>query len=53
MWPLATYSNYFKIVSTVTFVDSQSELIPGMFPFKTDYKIIMIMQSIIFAAPGF
>ena len=29
MWPLVTYSNYFKIVSTVTFLDSQTGLISG------------------------
>ena len=26
MWPLVTYSNYFEIVSTVTFLDSLSGL---------------------------
>ena len=34
MWPLVTYSNYFEMVSTVTFLDAQTELIPGMFLFK-------------------
>ena len=27
MWPLVTYSNYFKIVSTVAIADSQTGLI--------------------------
>ena len=27
MWPLVMYSNYFKIVCTVTFLASQTELI--------------------------
>ena len=35
MWPLVMYSNYFEIVSTVTFVDSQTELISGIFLLKT------------------
>ena len=35
MWPLVTYSNYFKIVSTVTFLDSVTKLISGIFLFKT------------------
>ena len=35
MWPLGMYSNYFEIVSTVTFLNSQTELITGMFLFKT------------------
>ena len=35
MWPLVTYSNYFEIVSTVTFLDWQTGLISGMFLFKT------------------
>ena len=26
MWPLVTYSNYFKIVSAVTFLDLQTRL---------------------------
>ena len=35
MWPLVTYSNYFEIVSTVTFLDCQTELISGTFLCKT------------------
>ena len=35
MWPLVTYSNYFKIVSTVTFLDCLTKLISGIFLFKT------------------
>ena len=35
MWPLVAYSNYFEIVSTVTFMDSQTELISGRFLYKT------------------
>ena len=35
MWPLVTYSNYFEIVSTVTFLHSPTGLIPGIFLFKT------------------
>ena len=35
MWPLVTYSNYFDIVSTMTFIDSRSGLISGIFLFKT------------------
>ena len=31
MWPLVTDSNYFKIVSSVTFLDSQTGLISGIF----------------------
>ena len=59
MWSLVTYSNYFKIVSTVTFLESRTELISGMFLFKIvilyhyifiHYKII---QGIIFVAPEF
>ena len=34
MWPLVMCSNYFKIVSTVTFLDSQTELISGICLFK-------------------
>ena len=34
MWPLVTYSNYFKIASTVTFLYSLNELISGTFQFK-------------------
>ena len=34
MWSLVTYSNYFKIVSTATFLVSRSRLISGMFLFK-------------------
>ena len=58
MCPLVTNSNYFKILSTVTFLDSQTELISGIFLFKTvilyHYMFIhMIIQGIIFAAPVF
>ena len=35
MWPLVTYSNYFDIVSTVTFLVSQTRLSQGMFLFNT------------------
>ena len=35
MWPLVTYSNYFEIVSTVTFLRSRIELILDIFLFKT------------------
>ena len=35
MWLLVMNSNYFEIVSTVTFLVSQTELISGMFLFKT------------------
>ena len=35
MWPSVTYSNYFEIVSTVTFLDSRTEFISGMFLFNT------------------
>ena len=35
MWPLVTYSNYFKIVSTGTFLDLQTKLISGMVLFNT------------------
>ena len=34
MWPLVVYSNYFKIMSTVTFLGSQTGLISGMFYLK-------------------
>ena len=58
MWPLVTYSNYFETVSTVMFLHPQTELISGKFLFKTvvlyHYTLyIMIIQGIIFAAPGF
>ena len=58
LWPLVMYSNYFETVSTVTLLHSQTELISGMFPFKTVilyyYKFIhLIIQGIIFAAPDF
>ena len=33
MWPLAMYSNYFKIVSTVTFLVLQTRLIGGILNF--------------------
>ena len=35
MWPLVMYSNYFEIVSTVTFLDSRTGLISGIFLCKT------------------
>ena len=35
MWPLVMYSNYLEIVSTVTFLDSQTGLISDMLMFKT------------------
>ena len=35
MWPLVMYSNYFKMVSTVTLLDSLTELISDMFLFNT------------------
>ena len=35
MWPLVVYSNYFKIVATVTFLDSRTGVISGMLLFKT------------------
>ena len=35
MWPLVTYSNYFEMVTTVTFLDLQMGLISGTFLFKT------------------
>ena len=50
MWPLVTYSNYFEVVSTVTFLDARNGIISGKFLFKT---VILIIQGIIFAAPGF
>ena len=58
MWPLVTYSNRFEIMSTVTFLGSRTELISGIFLYKTVMQCIiiylyMIIQSIIFAAPGF
>ena len=58
MWPLVTHSNYFEIVCTVTFLDSRTGLISGIFLFKTVilyyYTLhIMVVQGIIFAAPGF
>ena len=35
MWPLVTYSNYFEVVSTVTFLDSRTRIISSKFLFKT------------------
>ena len=54
MWPLVMYSNYFEIMSTVTFLDLRAGLISGIFMFKTVilYHYIII-QGIIFAAHGF
>ena len=43
MWPLVTYSNYFEIVSTVTFLDSLTGLISGTFLFKT---VILYLYTI-------
>ena len=34
MWPLVMYSNYFKIVSTVTFLVLQTVLLQGIFLFN-------------------
>ena len=55
MWPIVTYSNYFETVSIVTFLHSQTEPISGMFLFKTVllYIYTLIIQGVIFAAPGF
>ena len=59
MWPLVTYSNYLEIVSTMTFLDSLTELTSGIFLFKTvilyHYTFIHYKYkvAIIFAAPGF
>ena len=58
MWSLVTYSNYFEIVSTVTFLDCLTKLISGTFLFKTvvlySYTIYNdYMKYNIFAAPGF
>ena len=35
MWPLVTYSNHFEIVSAVAFLGSRTELISGIFLYKT------------------
>ena len=35
MWPSVMYSNYFKIVYTVIFLDSRIGHISGIFLFKT------------------
>ena len=40
MWHLVTYSNYFEIVSTVTFLDSQTGLISGIFLFNSMFILI-------------
>ena len=59
MWSLVTYSNYFNIIYTVTFVHSQTGLIRGKFLFNT---VILYHYTInnyytryneLFAAPGF
>ena len=52
MWPFVTYSNYFEMVITVTFLDSQTGLISGTFLFKT-VILYHIIQGITFAVPGF
>ena len=44
MWLLVTYSNYFEIVSTVAFLDCQTEFITGRFLYKT-----VILYHCIFA----
>ena len=51
MWPLVTYFNYFKIVSTMTFLDLHTGLISDIFLFKTvilyHYTLyIMIIQRV-------
>ena len=43
MWPLVMYSNYFEIVSTVTFLDSLTGLISGKFLYKT---VILYLYTI-------
>ena len=35
MWLLVTYSNYFEIVSAVTFLDLRTRVISGMSLFET------------------
>ena len=50
MWPLATYSDCFEIVSTVAFLVSQKQTYLGKFVFTL---YIMIIQGIIFAVPGY
>ena len=49
MWPLVTCSNYFEIVSTVTFLHWQSEV----FNTVAITAFIIIIQGIIFVVPGF
>ena len=54
MWPLVTYSNYFEIVHTMIFLNSQTGLILGiviyLYNIYNDYTKYII---IIFAASGF
>ena len=50
MWPLVTYSYYFRIVSTVTKELGTAEV--HMFLFNT-VILYYTKVSIIFAAPGF
>ena len=45
MWPLVMYSNYFEIVSTMTFLILRTELISGMLLFKT---IILYHYTLIY-----
>ena len=52
MWPLVTYSNYFEIVSTVTFYTGEVDLFE-VFNTVLLYLYITIIQGMIFAAPGF
>ena len=49
MWSLVMYSNYFKIVSTVTFLDLRTRIIRGMFLFNTVYtRYNMYVQCLVF-----
>ena len=51
MWPIVTYSNYFKTVPTVPFYTLKRSLFQvAMFLFKTVYNDF---TCIIFAAPSF
>ena len=47
MWPLVLYSNYFKIVSTVTFLDFGTKLISGMKLYVTLYHLYTITNDYI------
>ena len=54
MWPLLTYSNYFEIVSTVTFYSREPDSFEvAIFLFNTVLLYSMIIQGKIFTAPGF